>query len=315
MATPSPPRCCSSAMAWLRAGLRISDGVVGRITGDATRAPHRRTIAHPQWLLKWNNTHALRKAAHVVTGTVLDVGCGTKPWKHLFTQARKYIGTDYLGPSATSGAAQSVDVCADATALPFPDASVDWVVSTQCLEHVCDAARAVAEMYRLLRPGGHLVATTPFGYRVHDALHDYVRWTPQGLQALLRSAGFSSIKVQPIGGLYATLFTAGAVRAFYEMGAMTPGAGALHRATAGAWRAVVRPLCLPVFALGNALGVAFQKIGPWIAAPANTFPPSHIVVARKAGELNQNSHGRAAVPGRVGDLHPIPGDWSAGPGT
>jgi 2-polyprenyl-6-hydroxyphenyl methylase/3-demethylubiquinone-9 3-methyltransferase len=48
-----------------------------------------------------------------------------------------------------------------ATALPFPDASFDSVISSECIEHTPDPVAAVAEMLRVLKPGGHLFLTTP----------------------------------------------------------------------------------------------------------------------------------------------------------
>ncbi len=50
---------------------------------------------------------------------------------------------------------------ADAACLPLPDASLDLVVSFETVEHVPDAAAAIAEFARVLRPGGRLVLSTP----------------------------------------------------------------------------------------------------------------------------------------------------------
>ncbi len=49
---------------------------------------------------------------------------------------------------------------ADATALPFADASFDTVIAMHMLYHVEDQAKAIAEMHRVLKPGGHLAVTT-----------------------------------------------------------------------------------------------------------------------------------------------------------
>ncbi len=294
-------RALDAARACCRAYLRGVNAAVGWLTQNAAR-PKGVTILHPQWLVNWTHRAALQRAAHIVEGTVLDVGCGVKPWKEVFTEAREYLGTDYLGPSAPLGTAQSADVCANATGLPFRDESVDSVVSTQCLEYIWDAAQAVAEMHRVLRPGGCVVLTTPFGYRVHDPIHDYVRYTSHGLDALFRCAGFSNVEVQPVGCLYTTLFTAVAVRAFYEAGGGVTSRNSLLWATLG------RPLCLPVFALGNLLGVVLEKIGPRYAGVGNTFPPIYVVIAHKAGVASESSHGRGTISGRVGDIHSLPGD-------
>jgi 2-polyprenyl-6-hydroxyphenyl methylase/3-demethylubiquinone-9 3-methyltransferase len=52
-------------------------------------------------------------------------------------------------------------VAGDALALPFAARRFDLVVSSDCIEHTPDPRRAVAEMVRVLRPGGRLVLTCP----------------------------------------------------------------------------------------------------------------------------------------------------------
>lgn len=52
-------------------------------------------------------------------------------------------------------------VCGDATALPFEDHSFDAVTMFDLLEHVPDDAQAIAEAFRVLRPGGWLLISTP----------------------------------------------------------------------------------------------------------------------------------------------------------
>lgn len=49
---------------------------------------------------------------------------------------------------------------ADATALPFEDGSFDTVIAMHMLYHVADQAKAIAEMHRVLKLGGHLAVTT-----------------------------------------------------------------------------------------------------------------------------------------------------------
>jgi SAM-dependent methyltransferase len=52
----------------------------------------------------------------------------------------------------------------DARAMPFDDAHFDLIVCASTLEHIPDFWKAVAEMHRVLAPGGTLVVSTP-GYR------------------------------------------------------------------------------------------------------------------------------------------------------
>jgi SAM-dependent methyltransferase len=77
-------------------------------------------------------------------------------------------------------------------ALPYPDASFDWVISDQCFEHfVGDPQAAMNETLRVLKPGGQLVHTTCFMTGYHGSagqLEDYWRFSPTGLKFLCRAA-------------------------------------------------------------------------------------------------------------------------------
>jgi SAM-dependent methyltransferase len=77
-----------------------------------------------------------------------------------------------------------VDVVARATRLPFADASVDGVVTEYVLEHVADAARAVEEIRRVLKPGGLVYVALPFLEPYHESPNDYYRWTAHGIARL-----------------------------------------------------------------------------------------------------------------------------------
>jgi SAM-dependent methyltransferase len=67
----------------------------------------------------------------------------------------RYVGAD-LRP-------QSPDVRRiDATAIPFPDASFDFLIANHVLEHIPDYRRALSEFHRVLKPGGRAVLQTPY---------------------------------------------------------------------------------------------------------------------------------------------------------
>ena len=91
---------------------------------------------------------------------VLEVGCGTGLVLERITRfASRARGVD-LSPKMLELARQRrLDVeVADATALPFPDASFDVACSFKVLAHVEAIDRALAEMARVVRPGGHVIA-------------------------------------------------------------------------------------------------------------------------------------------------------------
>lgn len=72
------------------------------------------------------------------------------------------VGSEYLGPHLESGAVRDGLRHEDVLALSFDDASMDLVISCSVLEHVNEPLDAIAEMARILRPGGELFLEVPF---------------------------------------------------------------------------------------------------------------------------------------------------------
>lgn len=97
--------------------------------------------------------------------SVLDVGCGAiAPYvAHLEGLGKRVVGVDFayhfLAMARQKGQVRSAQ--ADALALPFPDASFDAIICSETLEHIPDDRGAVAEIHRVLRPGGLLFLTVP----------------------------------------------------------------------------------------------------------------------------------------------------------
>jgi SAM-dependent methyltransferase len=72
------------------------------------------------------------------------------------------------------------------------------------LEHLEEPERGIAEAYRLLKPGGHVILTAPFIWWIHEAPRDFFRYSPFGLRYLLEEAGFEVVEVQPLAGAWTT---------------------------------------------------------------------------------------------------------------
>lgn len=135
---------------------------------------------------------------------VVDVGCGTRPYEHIFKPyAEQYIGVDlHPGPR--------VDVVAAAEDLPFEDASFDCAICSQVLEHTEDPRLVVTEMSRVLRPAGVLFLSTHGVIRYHatpnGSVPDYWRWTHSGLERLITTSGqWREVDVYPNGGTWTAL--------------------------------------------------------------------------------------------------------------
>lgn len=104
--------------------------------------------------------------------SVLDIGCGPGWFWHAAAPLLPTRLTLTLVDQSPGMVREALERCrtlnqwsvsgieADAAMLPLPDASVDAVVAMHMLYHVPDQARAIAEMHRVLKPGGVLAVTT-----------------------------------------------------------------------------------------------------------------------------------------------------------
>jgi SAM-dependent methyltransferase len=140
-------------------------------------------------------------APYLAAGRIADVGCGVGHSFELL-EPRETVGID-LDAGALQGQRRETAV-ADMRALPFQDASFDGVIAVHSIEHVPDGARAMAEMYRVLKPGASAVLVTPnrLTFARPDEIIDpyhYVEYDPGEMHATA-SAVFDSVEVAGIFG-------------------------------------------------------------------------------------------------------------------
>jgi len=103
-----------------------------------------------------------------------------------------YIGVDWAGSSHEALA----DIVADLNKpLPIESCVADIVVSLSVLEHLCEPQTMLNEAYRILKKGGVMIIHVPWQWWVHEAPHDYYRYTPYGLTYMLKKAGFDKINI------------------------------------------------------------------------------------------------------------------------
>jgi SAM-dependent methyltransferase len=125
-------------------------------------------------------------------GLLLDVA----PQDH--EGARPYfaetVTVETLDINPAAGATYCADLCR--TNENIPSNRFDVVVCTEVLEHVLNPFAAAAEIHRVLKPGGVLLASSPFNFRIHGPLPDCWRFTEHGWRALL--SGFENVKISAL---------------------------------------------------------------------------------------------------------------------
>lgn len=242
-------------------GRRVHDADV-RLLDDLLSA----TPFHPSFWVQRRIRSALRAHASAAHGTLLDLGCGNRPYEAIFAaRVARYVGMDYSPTSGYRG--NRANVCGDAAAIPLADGSVDTVLCTEVLEHVPDPEAVAREIARVLRPGGVALLTSPFAYPVHDE-RDYFRYSPDGVATILRRQGLEISQVHPLSGTGLTLAVLFNVF-WFDIGFM-------WTKWLYPFGIVLRPLLLLIVAIVNGLGWSLER-----ALPSRHLSFNHLTIARK----------------------------------
>jgi SAM-dependent methyltransferase len=146
-----------------------------------------------------------------VHGWVLDAGCGTGGLLARLRQQRPdvwTVGLEWADAASRRAVIKSATLIArgSVNALPFATASFDAAIAADLLCHgAVDPGAALAELRRVLRPGGRLVVNMPayaWLSSAHDRqVHNVRRCTASQLATMLRDAGFSRVHVRYWNGL------------------------------------------------------------------------------------------------------------------
>lgn len=160
-------------------------------------------LINPFYLARRSLWQAVHAAAPSLRGRLLDAGCGTKPYRALF-EVDAYVGLDI--DSATTRRQGAADLFYDGKAFPVTDSEFDSVLCNQVLEHVFNPEQFVAELARVLKPGGQLLLTVPFVWDEHEQPYDYARYSSFGLASLLQRHGFQIVEQRKLLDNFGLLF-------------------------------------------------------------------------------------------------------------
>lgn len=160
-----------------------------------------------RWMLHFDAAidDAVREYAARVpeNARVLDAGAGEAQHAQYFSSHR-YCAVD-LAVGDRQWNYGSLDVIADLACLPFAANCFQACINIVTLEHLREPRCALAEIARTLAPGGSLLLIAPHEWEVHQAPHDFYRYTRHGLAYLLEEAGFTEAEIYPMGGYFRLL--------------------------------------------------------------------------------------------------------------
>lgn len=231
-----------------------------RASPDPTEiSPGSRAIG--DWMIA---AYASAITAHA-RGALVDLGCGKFPYYGIYRdRITSVIGIDW--PNSLHDNPHVDRFCDLNEGIDLPDACADTVICTDVLEHIYTPARLWSAIARILKPGGKAIIGTPFYYWIHEAPHDYYRYTRFALERQATESGLTVIEIQAIGGLPHIL-----TDLLCKLCQHKP---------------ITRPLVVPLYRLMR-LMLRFGPVQRFARSSASQFPLAYVtIVAKPASGLS-----------------------------
>lgn len=159
---------------------------------------------NPSYFIRRDLFNNISILALKIQGSILDFGCGRKPYQNLFTNSFSYIGLDL---DHTDRLKNNVfaDLFYDGVTIPIEDYTIDNIFSSETFELLPDPNQILCEFNRILKPGGKLLITVPFVWEEHWRPYDNVRYTEIGIKNLLQNNGFEILESRKSTSYFASV--------------------------------------------------------------------------------------------------------------
>lgn len=199
-----------------------------------------------------------------LSGKLLDIGCGSKPHKSLFS-VEDHIGLEVDNEERRKDS--SADFFYDTENMPFENNSFDSAFASEVLEHVFNPDTLLEETNRVLKKGGLFLLSTPFLWEEHGKPYDFARYTSFGLKYLLEKKGFVIVEQIKCGNGIEVIFQKLCNYFFRAFKLKYP---------------FILPIFLLIFSI-NVIGLIISKIFP----RNDDMYLNNVILAKKVRDLEQ----------------------------
>lgn len=160
-------------------------------------------LINPFFISRRGLSKEVKKNTQYINGDVIDIGCGSKPYKNFFN-FNKYIGVDLRKNNKKH--MSEVDIIFDGKKLPFENEIFDSFICSQVFEHVFNLSELLKSINRVLKKNSTGIVTIPFIWDEHEQPNDFARYTSFGIIDILKNNGFKIIKTVKINNDVSCIF-------------------------------------------------------------------------------------------------------------